>query len=1721
MPFKGLRRNRSDKDIRRHSTFDLLRNPDTHLPPHAENPSPERAASPERSVIAYGPYTDGPPASPPIQHANPRIHKFSMTRFRHASESQLSVRAKGQTVERDVPTMPSVGSRTPEDTGSGLAAANDIENRTQAPAIVMTSPTMDITPRQLKHPRFAAFKRQLSKTRLSKESAPPRGSSDLQRSSGDGALSLGRTGSKDGGGKSRDLQRVSTASSSRLQVAPPAYGDESTSSLALPIMIPRTSESSRSDASSTDQVAYASTTTTVSTSTTTHFFRLSRRNHRKSLFPLPIKTAPPEVGQELAPATPRASTSGLSFRSQHSSPTAASPVTALKRRNTDFGLEGRQSSPLAFPSQNAFAKSSVSFAAAETTLLRNDSTTSAHSAKSSPGVLVPPMRFGPRNRSSTMGSVGSNSEEAASPTPPLLGSARNSTSTSGRTSLGGLLGLSRLRHGSEPYSPRHGSPGSYSKSRSFAMSREALVVPEREEGDTPGRYLERLEAAVSSSMIAGILSKSADQFAQSVLRSYARKFSFFGEPIDMSLRKFLMYAELPKETQQVDRVVQAFADRYHECNPGIFPSPDQAYIIAFSLMMLHTDAFNKNNKRKMQKADYIKNTSGQAVAEDILGCFYDNICYTPFIHLEDDIDFTGDKIPDYKPKKNKLKGVVPDSVKKPSTPLDPYQLIIESKLDLLRPSIKDSINTEDPYSYLGTASTIDISRLQKAFVDTGILQIMSARSRPSAFEPVGDQTSEAHVAQQERAGVVDLKVTKVGTLWRKNIKKKKTRSPWQEWGAILTGSQLYLFRNASWVKSLEHQYHQHRKQGKTEPVVFQPPVQEFKPDALIKIDDAVALLDSSYKKHKHAFTFVRHGGQEEVFLADNETEVDDWLAVINYAAAFRSAGVRIGGLLGVNYEGQRMRGMNRLDSTRSTRSMQTSAGQGTIQNRDIDLVLARQIMTARRQIIMAKIGEAEQAVAEANKQLDNMLRNARHLQVLAPIHQKTREAVVHAAARIDATLKWVRRSLWRIKCHRDILAMDVQEDARTVGESGGRSEAPADPVSPTKAGLGRLNSKAGTVASPPRSAISPDLSARPNTTSSAETFLANDVFKTPLEYKDRPSTANAWRLPPPDLNVPDGDQRGSVASTGRSISPMQYGMAPASSASSIRSPEIERLGSPTMSDSASRLGRVTPTPSVEDQDLLAKAGIIDPPSHRPDITPRPSYEIAPTITTPESSRGKSVRRSLHRTLRSSIDAHHHHPGSHLKHKRGKESASTITSDSGRTAADEDPDATPGLERAKGKFIIHGKQASVITFGGPDWDRLSTPSRRQHVSELSAAGPEKPRVHHRSSDAREMSEIGMAEHGRRRKSSAQTGESGSLRSGSTATAGSLRDDAEMAAAYTTTTMTTSTMTTTPTGRMVLYAGVAGRGAEAEEEEEVEGLMTVSPQSYFDPMVPFEDLEQNERRVRSRPFRGVSYELEASEPWRRDRGVEGEGAGAGLVSVRLGGDRWDGVGAEARAGRGRSAFSASGGRGVDGAVVDGDGDGDDDRREVEEAGGRENEEDEEEEVTRSSGIATARPMSGIPPPNPGARGGFSIVAADSPTVRITPATPDPSRRRQDKPEDEEDADARGSEDDEEEEEVTKAKVIAPPRPLSDTRVANANHSKDRRTIGAAAAAARVTPASPIPDPSHTREESELSSDEEQAHNDYANGRASSSDDDDDATACLSGDAEMLDRLSILAR
>ncbi|KAG6779901.1 hypothetical protein POTOM_016303 [Populus tomentosa] len=120
-----------------------------------------------------------------------------------------------------------------------------------------------------------------------------------------------------------------------------------------------------------------------------------------------------------------------------------------------------------------------------------------------------------------------------------------------------------------------------------------------------------------------------DEFCLRVMHAYVDSFNFkvmgFGEAIRFFLRGF----RLPGEAQKIDRIMEKFAERYCKCNPNSFTSADTAYVLAYSVIMLNTDAHNSMVKDKMSKADFIRNNrgidDGKDLPEEYLGALYDHI----------------------------------------------------------------------------------------------------------------------------------------------------------------------------------------------------------------------------------------------------------------------------------------------------------------------------------------------------------------------------------------------------------------------------------------------------------------------------------------------------------------------------------------------------------------------------------------------------------------------------------------------------------------------------------------------------------------------------------------------------------------------------------------------------------------------------------------------------------------------------------------------------------------------------------------------------------------------------------------------------------------------------------------------------------------------------------------------------------------------------------------
>eukprot|EP01121_Diplochlamys_sp_Union-15-3_P015995 TRINITY_DN5367_c0_g1_i1.p1 TRINITY_DN5367_c0_g1~~TRINITY_DN5367_c0_g1_i1.p1 ORF type:complete len:234 (-),score=29.25 TRINITY_DN5367_c0_g1_i1:14-715(-) len=76
--------------------------------------------------------------------------------------------------------------------------------------------------------------------------------------------------------------------------------------------------------------------------------------------------------------------------------------------------------------------------------------------------------------------------------------------------------------------------------------------------------------------------------------------------------------------------MEAFANSYHKSNLSLFKSADEAYTLAFALIMLNTDAHDPKIKKKMTKEEFVKNVrpalaKDTSVSEDYLNKLYDSI----------------------------------------------------------------------------------------------------------------------------------------------------------------------------------------------------------------------------------------------------------------------------------------------------------------------------------------------------------------------------------------------------------------------------------------------------------------------------------------------------------------------------------------------------------------------------------------------------------------------------------------------------------------------------------------------------------------------------------------------------------------------------------------------------------------------------------------------------------------------------------------------------------------------------------------------------------------------------------------------------------------------------------------------------------------------------------------------------------------------------------------
>jgi hypothetical protein len=409
--------------------------------------------------------------------------------------------------------------------------------------------------------------------------------------------------------------------------------------------------------------------------------------------------------------------------------------------------------------------------------------------------------------------------------------------------------------------------------------------------------------------------------------------------------------------------------------------------------------------------------------------------------------------------------------------VDPYTLLLECRLDDIRPSLGSVLNFDNPYEYTKVGNNEQFRDLRGQFIDGPCLQLVSQRSRPEAFL-TPDTTADPDISDP---GIVDIKVVKIGILFRREMKRILYSKPtWKEWGAILTASQLYLFKDVSWIKAsvLSQTGNAHENKSdvslssinaKSGTGIIRVPIDGFHPNSVLSTVDMIALIASSSSaladnnsQQKNSFLLAGRSGTQDWFSATSEDDMKDWILKINFAAAFNTYHISI--------HGDKV-GMDRIVRPRKLKSLRKSNSDSSLStnksdSQPINLLsssppgssssalpssssnayvtthqqqqyykrlkqqeqrqLFQEAHNIRSVLLDQKLLEIEAKIETKLEQIEENIRAGKHLKLLAPLLPRTRESIIFASGRLQAKLDWQCLDYKRLICYQEMFAMEKQ-----------------------------------------------------------------------------------------------------------------------------------------------------------------------------------------------------------------------------------------------------------------------------------------------------------------------------------------------------------------------------------------------------------------------------------------------------------------------------------------------------------------------------------------------------------------------------------------------------------------------------------------------------------------------------------------------------------------------
>ncbi|KAJ3050187.1 hypothetical protein HK097_008837 [Rhizophlyctis rosea] len=598
--------------------------------------------------------------------------------------------------------------------------------------------------------------------------------------------------------------------------------------------------------------------------------------------------------------------------------------------------------------------------------------------------------------------------------------------------------------------------------------------------ESPEEYLKKLTRTVGKKERAKLLAQkwvAVDEFMTTVRNLAVSQYQFAGLAIDSALRQFLNGFLLPNESQEIDRVLKSFANKYAADNPGLFPDPDEAHGLSFAIVLLNTDQHNPNSKRRMTAQQFINNARPvcPAISPEILEIIHENIRAEPLQYAKDDMDPVNGNLMLMQQKgwrgriglnvnlkeveSRKVGGVGGDGEEEgkitslPSLPsLEPAEdpiLLISSSYPAKPIQHHNNSQTQSQINHPTLSSRpMSVASLATAMSIPFTSADINAPSSTTLPRMKRNDTTVSNASTTltstapEHLITAILNPTRDGVLKRKrDVRKggekvKEGLRGWRTFWCVLSGSQLVLFRDVDWFL---------KKRGTPPPALPQPTTastsnsglprrhsiygeqiisQDFpsnsssqtlklpRPSAIHTTDNAITLYDPTYTGRDHVFRFKCGNGEELLFQAKDDDDARGWMDMLNFAATFKTVGVRARkgekGLKGLAGRGGDVGG----EEDRHTESDEIVDAEG------------------RAAVIRMKLTAFENSLTGFEKQLALETTFQQHMRLLRPLTRKAKNLIAESTEEHRVQLRKLKVEVERLRCYKRLLEREVEEEGK-------------------------------------------------------------------------------------------------------------------------------------------------------------------------------------------------------------------------------------------------------------------------------------------------------------------------------------------------------------------------------------------------------------------------------------------------------------------------------------------------------------------------------------------------------------------------------------------------------------------------------------------------------------------------------------------------------------------